>query len=72
MSALMTKKLTKPAEDETPFSKQVAFRIVERDLWEGVEALLAKQEFPTTFTDVMTIALRDLLRRKGEYPRPKR
>jgi hypothetical protein len=71
-TATMPKKTNKPADDAQPFSKQVAFRILDRDLWEGVEALIAKQEFSTTFTDVMVIALREFLKKKGEYPRPKR
>ncbi len=62
----------KPTDGEPLFSRQVAFRITDPALWEGVAELLAEQEYPTTFTDIMVIALREHLKRKGKYhPRKK-
>jgi hypothetical protein len=71
MTTAVPKKPNKPT-DEPLFSKQVAFRITDRDLFEAVEELIAEQEYPTTFTDVMVIALREHMKKKGKYPRPRR
>lgn len=64
---------TEPAEPLTLFSRPVAFRITDPGLWEGLQELIEEQEYPTTITDVMVIALREHLKRKGKYhPRPKK
>lgn len=71
MTTVMAKKPEKPAEEQ-PFSKQVAFRIVERDVWEAVEEVIGEQKYPITFTDVMLAALRAYLKSEGKLPRPRR
>lgn len=61
----------KPAK-ASDFSRTVACRITDEDLWDALEELIDEQKYPTTFTDVITIALQELLKKEGKYPRPKR
>lgn len=69
MVRVAKRKSDKP--EESGFSKQVAFRITEPDLWNALMELIERQKYPTTTTDVMTIALQGLLKSEGLYP-PKR
>lgn len=64
-------KKTSDKSDEAPFSRQVGFRIIDPALWEGLQELIGEQEYPTTISDVVTIALREHLKAKGKY-RPRR
>ncbi len=69
----MIRTMPKRTSDEPLFTRAVAFRITDPALWEAVEALIDQQEYPTTFTDIMTIALREHVKAKGLYkPKPKR
>ncbi len=64
---LAVAKKTTDKSDEPLFSRPVAFRITDKALWDGLEELIDEQEYPTTITDVMVIALREHLKAKGKY-----
>jgi hypothetical protein len=70
MIAVAKKPSQKPAEPL--FSRTIACRITDPTLSEALDELIAEQEYPTTITDVMVIALREHLKAKGKYPRPRR
>jgi hypothetical protein len=60
-------------QDPNDESFRASFRITDPGLWAGLQELIGEQEYPTTITDVMVIALREHLKRKGKYhPRPRK